>query len=47
MGNALRHAFLIHIGNATASSNREYVFITRLSVEVSLIDASCTHMYFA
>jgi len=47
VGNAWRHAFLIHIGIAAASSNRQHVYITRLSVEVSLIDASCTHMYFA
>ena len=45
--NAWRHAFLIHIGIAAAGSNREYVYITRLCVEVLLIDASCKDMYFA
>ena len=47
VGNAWRHALLIDIGIAAAGSNREYVYTTWQSVEVSLIDASCTHMYFA
>lgn len=47
VGNAWRHALLIHIGLAVAGNNREYVYITQLSVEVNFIDASCTHMYFA
>ena len=46
VGNAWRHALLIHIGIAAAGSNTEYVNISRLSVEASLIDARCTHKSF-
>ena len=46
VGNARRHALLIHIDIVAAGNNTEYVYVALLSVELSLIDACYTHVFW-